>query len=66
MFSGINNNNFSFFVLFNFSYLFFLFVFVFATLKKKVFLSIFSIDLILFHVKALSYHSKSSVTTKSI
>ena len=49
MFSGINNNNFSFFGFFNFSF----FTFVFTTLTKKVFLNIFSIDLILFQVKAL-------------
>ena len=49
MFSGINNNNFSFFGFSNLSF----FVFVFTTLKKKIFLNIFSIDLILFQVKAL-------------
>ena len=48
MFSGINNNNFSFFGFSNLSF----FVFVFTTLKKKIFLNIFSIDLILFQVKA--------------
>ena len=49
MFSGINNNNFLFFGLFNLSF----FVFVFYNLKKKLFLNIFSIDLILFQVKTL-------------
>ena len=49
MFSGIDNNNFSFFGFSNLSF----FVFVFTTLKKKIFLNIFSIDLILFQVKAL-------------
>ena len=49
MFSGINNNNFSFFGFSNLSF----FVFVFTTLKKKIFLNIFSIDLIQFQVKAL-------------
>ena len=48
MFSGINNNNFLFFGLFNLSF----FVFVFYNLKK-LFLNIFSTDLILFQVKAL-------------
>ena len=49
MFSGINNNNFYFFGFSNFSF----FVFVFTTLKTKyLFLNIFSIDLILFQVKA--------------
>ena len=62
MYSGINNNNFSFFGFFNLSF----FVFVFITLKNKIFLNIFSIDLILFQVKALSYHRKCFVTTKSI
>ena len=49
MFSGINNNNFFLFGFFKLSF----FVFVFTTLKKKIFLNIFSIDLILFQVKAL-------------
>ena len=49
MFSGINSNNFSFFGFYNVSP----FVFVFTTLKKKIFLDIFGIDLILFQVKAL-------------
>ena len=49
MFSGINNNNFSFFGFSNLSF----FVFVFTTLKKKTFLNIFSIDLILFQVEAI-------------
>ena len=49
MFSGINNNNFYFFGFSNFSF----FVFVFTTLKKKIFLNIFSFDLILLQVKAL-------------
>ena len=43
----IKNNNFSFFGLSNLSF------FVFTTLKKKIFLNVFSIDLILFQVKAL-------------
>ena len=49
MFPGINNNNFSFFGFYNLSF----FVFVFTTLNKKIFLNIFSIDLILLQVKAL-------------
>ena len=49
-FSGINNNNFSFFGFFTNRPFF---VFVFTTLKKKIFLNIFSIDLIQFQVKAL-------------
>ena len=48
MFSGINDNNFSFFSFSNLSF----FVFVFTTLKY-IFLNIFSIDLILFQIKAL-------------
>ena len=63
MISGITNNNVSFF---GFSNLFF-HVFVFTTLKKKTFLlNVFSIDLVLFQVKALSYGRKCFVTTKSI
>ena len=51
MFSGINNNNFSFFGFSNFSF----FVFVITTLKRQyLFLNIFRIDLILFQVKALN------------
>ena len=51
MFSGINNNNFSFFGFSNFSF----FVFVITTLKRQyLFLNIFRIDLILFRVKALN------------
>ena len=49
MFSAINSNNFSFFGVSNLSF----FVFVFTTLKNKIFLNIFSIDLILFQFKAL-------------
>ena len=49
MFSGINNNNFSFFGFSNLSF----FVFVFTTLKKKRFLNIFSITLMLFQIRAL-------------
>ena len=49
MFSGINNNNFSFFGFSNLSF----FVFIFAILKKKIFLNNFGIDLILFRVKVL-------------
>ena len=49
MFSGINNNNFSFLVFSSLSF----FVFIFTTLKKKIFISnIFSLDFILFQVKA--------------
>ena len=44
MLSGINNNNFPLFGISKFSF----FVFVFTTLKKKIFLNIFIIDLILF------------------
>ena len=44
-----NNNNFSFLGFSNLSF----FVFVFTNLKKKMFLNTFSINLILFQVKAL-------------
>ena len=59
MFSGINNNNFSFFGYFNLSF----FVFVFLTLKKKIYFKMF---LALIQVKAVSYHAKCFVTIKSI
>ena len=49
MFSSINNNSFSFFGSSSLSF----FAFVFTTLKKKIFLNIFSIDLMLLQVKAL-------------
>ena len=49
VFSSINNNNFSFFGSSSLSF----YVFVFTTLKKKIFLNIFSIDLMLLQVKAL-------------
>ena len=49
MLSGINNSNFSFFGFSNLSF----FVFVFTTLKKIFIFKYFSIDLILFQVKAL-------------
>ena len=51
MFSGINNNKFPFL-----AFVTFLFLFVFTTLKKKMFLNIFSIDLILVQVEALDSH----------
>ena len=49
MFSGFNNNNFSFFGFSNLSF----FEFIFKTLKKKTLLNIFSIDLILLQLKAI-------------
>ena len=38
----------------------------FYSFKKENILGIFSIDLVLFQVKALKYHRKCFVTTKSI